>query len=458
MVLRNRTMIDPTQFSAVFHKHAQKSFSPHIYGQWIKSLDVSLHPISNNSSQIDIKLWVSDVHTQQILETRFLKPIKDILSIILDGYKYNLLFLPLQGDLSLDFQSDDSPQLAKDQNKFFFTSQFTFDTFVLGPSNQFAHAASKAISEDPGNCFNPLFIFGFSGLGKTHLIRAIGYAALQKNQGLNVNYSTCENFINDFNYFTRNNALEAFRKKYREDVDVFLLDDIQFLSKKEELQEEFFYTFNALFEQSKQIVITSDKVPKDLIGLESRIRTRFEWGLVADIQPPELNTRIEILKEKMKKLELDLDSKVLHYLASNFTRNIRELEGVLHKLKASKVLIKENLDLASVKKLIKPFMGEERLSFDPDQILKVVAQEFGCRVLELKSSIKARDVTLPRHISMYLIRKYTEKSYPEIGLAIGGKDHATVMHGVRKISRLLFEDQRLKKHIEHIEERLKCLE
>ena len=238
------------------------------------------------------------------------------------------------------------------------------------------------------------------------------------------------------------------------------MDDIQFLSNKDSIQEEFFYTFNTLFEQTKQIILTSDKVPKNLVGLESRIRTRFEWGLVADIQPPDFDTRVEILTEKMKKSNFNLDKDVIHFLASHFVNNIREIEGILHKLQASQSFSNgdlNTLNLDNVKKILKPFLEGEKITIQAEQILKAVAQEFGCKVMELKSSIKARDITLPRHISMYLIRKYTEKSYPEIGCAVGGKDHATVMHGIRKIGRLLYEDQDIKQHIEQIEEKLRSL-
>lgn len=450
-------MIDPVKLTEDFHSLAQKQFSPHTYSHWIKGLDISISQPQSSERTLIIHLLVEDTHTHLVIESRYLDTIKSIFSILLDGYNTLIEFNPIQGSLDINLTPIHThPEgVARESDDLFFSDHYTFENFILGSSNQFAHAAAKAIAEDPGKCFNPLFIFGASGLGKTHLIRALGYEIRKKKPAALVRYITCDNFINDFTHLSRKNALHLFRKKYREDCEVLLLDDIQFLSGKEGIQEEFFYTFNALYESSKQIVITSDKVPKNLTGLETRIRTRFEWGLIADIQPPDLETRIEILKDKMNLFDLKLEQNVIHFLASHCTQNIRELEGVLNKLKAIKTLSHGKLDLESVRTQIKGHFEGEKNKVQTHHILQAVAHEFGCRVMELKSSIKARDIALPRHISMYLIRKYTEKSYPEIGEAVGGKDHATVMHGVRKINRLLYEDQNLRTQIELIEERIK---
>lgn len=455
-------MIDQHKFVEDFHKLAQQTISTHIYSRWLKNIELRAISLPTQEKRAVIQILIEDSHAQEILQSRYLHKLTEVFLEILNGYQIELQFNPVQGSLGLDFAiTHRHPKSEQEQDRLFFTDQYSFENFVLGSSNQFAFAAAKAISEDPGKCFNPLFIFGASGLGKTHLIRAIGHSVLKKPAPLRVKYVTCENFINDFTYFLKSQQAELFRKKYRDNIDVLLMDDIQFLSNKDAIQEEFFYTFNALFEQTKQIVITSDKVPKNLTGLESRIRTRCEWGLVADIQPPDFDTRVEILTEKMKKLNFSLDKDVIHFLASHFTNNIREIEGILHKLQASQVFSSgelNNLKLDNVKKILKPFLEGEKVTIQAEQILKAVAQEFGCRVLELKSSIKARDITLPRHISMYLIRKYTEKSYPEIGTVIGGKDHATVMHGIRKIGKLLYEDPDVRHHIEKIEEKLKSLD
>ncbi len=444
-------MIETTKINQTFQAVAKKSFSLHCYTAWIQKLSLKAAFLSQeNTEKLHITILADDDYILETINKNHINTIKKIIHTLVDPIPFFITLKTLQATLSLN---DPNPSQTEPRSH----KTYTFETFILGPSNQFAHAAAKAIVDEPGKSFNPLFFFGASGLGKTHLIRAIKHEVSQKYPERKTCYVPCEQFITDFTSFTSNERLFEFRKKYRDDIDIFLLDDVQFLSGKESIQEEFFFTFNMLYEQGKQIVVTSDKVPKDLTGLENRIRTRFEWGLIADIQPPDLETRIAILKTKVKLLNLTLSNEVINFLASHCTNNVREIEGALQKLKFASRLFQTPFTLESTKQLVKPFLKTEKVSYEIEQILNMVAKEYRCRVLELKSSIKARDISLPRHISMYLVRKFTDKSYPEIGFAFGGKDHTTVIHGVRKVSRLLSEDKKFRLQVEGIEQKLKNL-
>ncbi|UTR12387.1 chromosomal replication initiator protein DnaA [Evansella sp. LMS18] len=333
--------------------------------------------------------------------------------------------------------------------------KYTFDTFVIGSGNRFAHAASLAVAEAPAKAYNPLFIYGGVGLGKTHLMHAIGHYVMDHNSGAKVVYLSSEKFTNEFINSIRDNKAVNFRNKYR-NVDVLLIDDIQFLAGKEQTQEEFFHTFNALHDDRKQIVISSDRPPKEIPTLEDRLRSRFEWGLITDITPPDLETRIAILRKKAKAENLDIPNEVMLYIANQIDTNIRELEGALIRVVAYSSLVNQdmNADLAAVAlKDIIPNAKPRTITIKDVQ--KTVAEIFHIRVDELKAKKRTKNVAYPRQIAMYLSRELTDNSLPKIGSEFGGRDHTTVIHAHEKISRLFASDTELQKQIQEIKDQLK---
>lgn len=322
---------------------------------------------------------------------------------------------------------------------------YSFDRFIVGPSNQFAHAASTAVARKPGEAYNPLFIYGGVGLGKTHLINAIGNYVLSSTSNMaRVCCISAEHFTNQVINSIKSNKMEEFRNRYRFGCDVLLIDDIQFIAGKESTQEEFFHTFNTLYESKKQIVLTSDKSPKDMSYLEERLRSRFEWGLITDIQPPETETRIAIIKNKAESEGLSLPDQVALYLAENTTSNIRELEGTLTNIMAHAKLLKTEVSLDLAKEVLKNILKKQDKKFiSIESIQKETASYFGLRVQDLKSEKKQKNIALPRQIAMFLSRRYTGASYPEIGEKFGGKDHSTVIHAVKKIDKNMGSDSSL---------------
>ncbi|MDQ0257561.1 chromosomal replication initiator protein [Evansella vedderi] len=343
----------------------------------------------------------------------------------------------------------------EDTPKHMLNPKYTFDTFVIGSGNRFAHAASLAVAEAPAKAYNPLFIYGGVGLGKTHLMHAIGHYVIDHNPGAKVVYLSSEKFTNEFINSIRDNKAVNFRNKYR-NVDVLLIDDIQFLAGKEQTQEEFFHTFNALHEERKQIVISSDRPPKEIPTLEDRLRSRFEWGLITDITPPDLETRIAILRKKAKAENLDIPNEVMLYIANQIDTNIRELEGALIRVVAYSSLINQdmNADLAAVAlKDIIPNSKPKTITIQDVQ--KKVAEAFNIRVEELKAKKRTKNVAYPRQIAMYLSRELTDNSLPKIGSEFGGRDHTTVIHAHEKISKLFTTDTDLQRQIQEIKEQLK---
>ncbi len=332
-----------------------------------------------------------------------------------------------------------------------FDSKHTFETFVVGSSNQFAHAACQAVAKQPGQCYNPLFIFGGAGLGKTHLLRAIGHQICKDNPNAKILFLTSESFTNELIHAIRTDKMREFKEKYRTGCDVLLLDDIHFLVGKDRTQEEFFYTFNYLHESRKQIVITSDRYPRDIEGLEKRLQTRFEWGLVADVQPPETETRIAILKNKADEQHVNLPDDVATYIASHITTNIRELEGTLNRLAAFSSLTNQLVSLDLAQQVLKDIAPKVRHQNTPESILNVVALQFSIRGSDLKSEKRVRKLSLPRQICMYLLRRHLNLSYPDIGKFMGGKDHSTVMHGVNKIAEAMRSDPEIMNYVSTLE-------
>ncbi|PMQ01285.1 MAG: chromosomal replication initiation protein DnaA [Dictyoglomus sp. NZ13-RE01] len=332
--------------------------------------------------------------------------------------------------------------------------KYTFDTFVVGDSNRFAHAAALAVSQNPGKTYNPLFIYGGVGLGKTHLIHAIGHYVREKFPHLKIVYSSMEKFTVELIDAIKEDGMTKFRSRYR-NIDILLIDDIQFLAGKERTQEEFFYTFNALYEAGKQIVLTSDRVPKEIPTLEDRLRSRFEWGLMADIQPPDLETRIAILKKKAEAERVNVPESVIEFIAEQIQSNIRELEGALIRTVAFASLNNVPIDLSLAKTVLKDILQPSVTPISIQAIIREVANYFHLTPEQIVGKGRTQEVALPRQIAMYLARTLTDISLPKIGEEFGGRDHTTVLHAYEKIQELYQSDVTIKKVIQDIQNRLK---
>ena len=356
--------------------------------------------------------------------------------------------------LSQTSGSTGSPQLAIDTASTHLNPKHTFDTFVIGPSNRFAHAAAFAVSESPGRAYNPLFIHGGSGLGKTHLIHAIGHYTLSLFPQMRVRYVNSEEFTNDFINSVREESIEEFQRRYRE-VDVLLIDDIQFIQGKERTVEEFFHTFNSLYNAGKQIVLTSDVPPREL-DLEDRIRSRFAAGLLVDVLPPDLETRIAILQKKASAENIEVDPRVLEYIAQRISSNIRELEGALVRVAAFESLSKEPVTVSMAEMLLKDFASDPQdTEVTPTLIMSQTATYFGVTIDQLSSSDRSHVVVEARQIAMYLCRELTDLSLPKIGAAFGGRDHTTVMHANKKIVGLMAEKRETFNYVTELTNRIK---
>jgi chromosomal replication initiator protein len=333
--------------------------------------------------------------------------------------------------------------------------KYTFDTFVIGTGNRFAHAASLAVAEAPAKSYNPLFLYGGVGLGKTHLMHAIGHYVMEHNPGARVLYISSEKFTNEFINAVRDNRGEDFRNKYRT-IDVLLIDDIQFLAGKEGTQEEFFHTFNALHEERKQIIISSDRQPKEIPTLEDRLRSRFEWGLITDIQPPDLETRIAILRKKAKAENLDIPNEAMIYIANQVDTNIRELEGALIRVVAYSSLINQDITTHLAAEALKDIIPSSRPKMITIQdIQQKVGEFYNLKLEEFKARKRTKAVAFPRQVAMYLSRELTDYSLPKIGEAFGGRDHTTVIHAHEKIASAVQQDQDLYKIIQTISDKIK---
>ena len=343
----------------------------------------------------------------------------------------------------LDFESSDH-QL---------NPRYTFDSFVVGKSNEFAHAASRAVAEQPSKAYNPLFLYGGVGMGKTHLMHAIGHTIKQRNPAMRLSYVSAEKFTIEVINSIRFDRMISFRDRFHT-VDVLLVDDIQFIAGKERTQEEFFHTFNALYEQQKQIVISSDCLPKDINSIEERLRSRFEWGLIADIQPPDLETKVAILQKKAESEQVSLPIDVALFIAGNVRTNVRELEGALVRLIAWCQLNHIEITLTSTQQCLKQFIDMQVRKITIEAIQRAVAEQFGMRVSDLKQKNNSRQVVVPRQIAMYLAKQMTEASLPEIGRQFGNKHHTTVMHSISKIDELRRADKDLHRTLNKLQEHL----
>lgn len=330
--------------------------------------------------------------------------------------------------------------------------KYTFDNFVVGASNQFAHAASLAVAESPAKAYNPFFIYGGVGLGKTHLLNSIGNFVMEKSD-LRIAYVTTEQFTNEVINSIRYDKMIDLRRRYR-NIDMLLIDDIQFLAGKERTQEEFFHTFNTLYEARKQIVLSSDRFPKEMPSMEERLRSRFEWGLIADLQPPDVETRIAILRKKSEEEGIAIGDEVVQLLAENLRSNIRELEGALIRLGAYSTLTGKTITTEMAKTILRDLLGSKRKFITLEDVQEVVANRFNVKISELKSKRRTKTLVHPRQIAMFLSRELTDSSFPEIGREFGGKDHTTIIHACRQIEKALDDDTALRTTIESLKDEI----
>lgn len=418
------------------------------FNTWLKTIN----PISLGDDEII--LAAPNDFTKGILEGRYLNLIKNaIKEVSKKDYKINFI-VPGEELNNIKVSPKEKKEIESEYRNQL-NPKYTFSTFVTGKSNEFAHAASLAVAEAPAQAYNPLFIYGGVGLGKTHLMHAIGHYILTQNPKAKVVYVSSEKFTNELINSIREYRNEEFRNKYR-NVDVLLVDDIQFIAGKEGTQEEFFHTFNALHEANKQIIISSDRPPKEIPTLEDRLRSRFEWGLITDIQPPDFETRIAILKKKANIENLTIPDEVLHLIANNIQSNIRELEGALIKIVAYSSLTNRSITEELAEEALKDLVStNKKKEITVDLIKDIVSKEFNIRIDDFDSKKRTREIAFPRQVAMYLTRELTDLSLPKIGDEFGGRDHTTVIHAYDKITNDMKSDMNLKIKIEKIIEDLK---
>jgi len=440
-------------------EHLELNLSPQHFSTWIKPL--KLVKIEQDMVYIE----VSNRFVLDWVKENYSKLIEKILAD-LSAVSYRLQFnvsgqakdqLPKRSDQkkSADMSAPANEKVMVNNHaaEINLNRKYTFEEFVSGSSNQFAYAAAMAVANNPATTYNPLFIYGGVGLGKTHLVNAIGNALLKKSPHMRICYYTSEKFMNELINSLRYNRMDDFRNKFRS-MDVLLIDDIQFIAGKERTQEEFFHTFNALYESHKQIIVTSDKFPKDIPGLEERLRSRFEWGLIADIQPPDVETKLAILKMKAEQNSIKLPEDVALFLANSVCNNVRELEGYLIRIGAYASLTAIPVSLDMTRDVLKDILIERNRELSVEEILKKVSTHFNIKISDIKSPKRLKTVVLPRQIAMYLSRQLTSSSYPEIGERFGGKDHSTIIHAIRKIDKLMEEDFQLRSTIEKLKQEL----
>ena len=419
------------------------------FNTWFK--DTELIDIEETELVVSVK----NEFTKEILNTRYLELIRNSALQVLNK-EYAIKFvLPneqtnlAQKNIKKNEQLQDPLNYPSNLNP-----RYVFDSFVVGNSNRMAHAAALAVAEAPARAYNPLFLYGGVGLGKTHLMHSIAHYILDQNPSAKVIYASSEKFTNELINSIRDDKNESFRNKYR-NIDVLLIDDIQFITGKERTQEEFFHTFNALYEANKQIIICSDRPPKEIETLEERLRSRFEWGLIADIQSPDLETRIAILRKKAEIESLSVPEDVLLFIAKTVISNIRELEGALNRILAFSSLTNKPITVELANEALKDLISKDKPKvITAEYILDVVANYFHLKPEELKSSKRTRNIAYPRQIAMYLCRKLTDLSLPKIGEKFGGRDHTTIIHGFDKISRELQTDIELTQMLNELESKI----
>lgn len=423
--------------------------TPDSSSMWLKN--VHFEGLEGNT----LVLYTNNIFTKEWVDKRYLNLIQEVARETFDNIDdVKLVFKDRRKKGSRKPVYLDVNILDEDTPSCDLSPRFTFDTFVIGPSNRFAHAAALSVSENPTS-YNPLFIYGGVGLGKTHLMHAIGHYTKKLYPNFKITYVSTEKFVNDYIDAIRDKSVPAFQKKYRSS-DMLLVDDIQFLANKERMQEEFFHTFNDLHNNNKQIVLSSDRPPKDIPTLEDRLVSRFEWGLITDIQPPDLETRIAILKKKADLDKKNVPDDVIYYIASRFDSNIRELEGALIRVVAYSSLIKEPINIELATEVLRDILPEEQANdVTIEQIMEVTAECFNITLEQLKSSNRSRHLVTARQVCMYLCRELTDASLPAISNALGGRHHSTAIHSVEKIKELMKEKREIYNMVQKITNRLK---
>lgn len=438
-----------------------------VWPEVIKELKASLsdqavetwfHPIKNVSIQgthVTLELpnkffqdWIRD-HYASLLEEKFESVLGD--KVIL----HFKVVSPMDGDPRRKGETSSGSSAPRIEINPNLNPKYSFDNFVVGSSNRFAHAASIAVAKNPGNAYNPLFIYGGVGLGKTHLMQAIGHFILAKNGRANVCYVSSEKFTNEMIDSIQNRNTLSFRNRYR-NVDVLLIDDIQFLSGKEQTQEEFFHTFNTLYDAHKQIILSSDRPPKEISNMEARLVSRFEWGLVTDLQPPDMETRAAILRKKAEVSGMNLNDELTFFLAEKIKTNIRKLEGCLIRVLSYASLTNQELSIQLAEEVLQDVLaGEEENSVTIEAIQKKVAEHFDIRLADMTSKKRPKAIAYPRQIAMFLSRQLTRYSLPEIGEAFGGRDHTTVMHACKLVEKMKEKDYNVKTLVNSLQNKIK---
>lgn len=422
------------------------------------SFDTWIAPLNLKSlEEQTITLEVPDIFFKQWVETNYLPKIKETLNqLTLKDFRVNFEVNPnlLKKRTNKIFRSIHKSFREAPQDSLRLNPRFTFNNFITGASNRMAYAASLAVVDAPGKAYNPLFIYGGVGLGKTHLMQAIAHEISLKNPQTKEKYISSERFTNELILSIQNRTTQKFRQKYR-NIDVILIDDIQFLAGKEAVQEEFFHTFNDLYDYHKQIIISSDKPPKEIPRLEERLVSRFSWGLVVDVQPPDFETRVAILNKKLENEPIKIEEEVIFFIAQNVTTNIREMEGALIRIIAYSLIENKTITLNLAKDILKDMVKEIRKRVGPGMIIEKVSDYFNVSVEFLKKNSRSKNLVFPRQISMYLIRELTDLSLPEIGVFFGSKHHTTILYACKKIKHSLNKDIRLKKDINNLTQIIK---
>lgn len=424
------------------------------YDTWIKPL--SFYDVRDNV--VIIMIPSDQAHALNYISSKYKNFFKVIVSEMMN-HTYDISFILEKETMEKDKKSESAVKISNHVNyeNANLNPKYKFDTFVVGSNNKLAHSAALAAAESPGEVYNPLYIYGGAGLGKTHLMHSIGHFILERNPEIKVLYVTSENFTNEVISCIRSGdaiKMNNMREKYRT-VDILMIDDIQFIIGKESTQEEFFHTFNTLHSAGKQIILSSDKPPKDMETLEERLRSRFEWGLIADIQPPDYETRMAILQKNAENYNKEIDNEVLQYIAENVKSNIRELEGALNKIMAFSKLNKVDINLEYAEEALKDVIyPNKKKEITPSLIIEVVAEHFGISPEDIASRKRTAELVQPRQIVMYLCRQLTESSLQNIAKTIGKKDHTTVLHGIEKITEKMENDEELKNKVDIIRKKI----
>lgn len=426
-------------------KILESETSPVSYQTWFQSLK----PVQVHENTLFIETY--DNFTKDILQQRYMRLLENSIKQAINKQYDIQLVLPNESIQSKQNADQRTDPLDTQSN---LNPRYIFDTFVVGNSNRMAHAAALAVAEAPAKAYNPLFLYGGVGLGKTHLMQSIGHFILSQKPYTKVLYASSEKFTNELINSIKDDKNEDFRKRYR-NIDVLLIDDIQFIAGKERTQEEFFHTFNTLHEANKQIIISSDRPPKEIETLEDRLRSRFEWGLIADIQPPDLETRIAILQKKAELEQMNIPNDVIVFVAKSIVSNIRELEGALNRIIAFSALAHQEITIELANEALKDLISNDKPKvITPEFIQEIVASHYKLRPEDLRSKKRTRNIAFPRQVAMYLCRSLTDLSLPRIGEKFGGRDHTTIIHGCDKIQRIMEKDPNLQTVVNDLEKRI----